>query len=156
MLIVLLTTFCVAVASALCPLVNLETYLALAGALALKLGVWPLSATAAAGQSAGKLCWYAVGRSSMQWAFIQRRMQTPRWQRQYATMKAQADKRSWAGMSLLFVSASVGLPPLAIMSAISGQLRFNRWWFCVTTFAGRTLRFAAVLGGVSWLAQLSQ
>lgn len=152
MLILILATFCVAVASALCPLVNLETYLALAGALALKLGVWPLSATAAAGQSAGKLCWYIVGRSSMQWGFIQRRMQSPRWHRQYATIKAQTDKRSWAGLSLLFVSASVGLPPLAIMSVLSGQLRFNLWGFCITTFVGRTLRFAVVLGGVSWLA----
>ncbi len=59
-------------------------------------------------------------------------------------------------MAILFVSASVGLPPLAIMAVIFGQLRFNRWWFCITTGAGRTLRFAAVLGGVSWLVQFSR
>ena len=153
MLTLLATTFCVAIVSALCPLVNLEAYIALAGALALKLGVWPLSAAAAAGQAAGKLCWYSVGRSSMQWGVMQRKMQTPRWQRQYAILKAQTVKRSWAGMAMLFASAIVGLPPLAIMAVISGQLHFNRWWFCVTTFAGRTLRFAALLGGVSWLTR---
>ncbi len=156
MLMLLLTTFCVAIVSALCPLVNLEAYIALTGAFALTIGVWPISAAAAAGQAAGKLGWYTVGRSSIHWPFIQRRMQTPRWQRQYATIKSHTDKRSWVGMALLFFSASVGLPPLAIMSVISGQLRFNRWWFCLTTFAGRTLRFAAVLGGVSWLAQFGR
>lgn len=153
MLALLATTVGVAIVSAIFPIVNLEAYMALAGALALKAGLWPISAAAAAGQTAGKLCWYTVGRSSMQWGVIQRRMQTPRWQRQYAMMRAQTDKRSWAGMAMLFASAIVGLPPLAIMAVISGQLHFNRWWFCVTTFAGRTLRFAVVLGGVAWLTR---
>ena len=155
-MLMLLTTFCVAIASALCPLVNIEAYIALTGGFAPTLGVWPIAAAAAAGQAAGKLGWYSVGRSSMQWGVIQRRMQAPRWQRHYATVKVHTDKRSWAGMAILFFSASVGLPPLAIMAVIFGQLRFNRWWFCITTFAGRTLRFAAVLGGVSWLIQFGR
>ncbi len=49
----LLTTFCVAIASALCPLVNIETYIALTGGFAPTLGVWPITAAAARGSGGG-------------------------------------------------------------------------------------------------------
>lgn len=153
MLMLLITTFGVAIVSALIPVINLETYIAVAAAITLKFGVWPISMAAAAGQAVGKLCWYTVGRSSINWKFVEKKMQTPKWKHQFAVVQAQADKRSWAGMAMLLLSATVGLPPLAIMAVIAGQLRFNRWWFYFTMFVGRTLRFAAVMGGMSWLAR---
>jgi membrane protein YqaA with SNARE-associated domain len=147
----LLATFGLAVASALLPLINIEAYIASIAALADSYGIWPLSLVAAAGQVVGKAVWYEVGRSSMSWPYIQKKMAAPKWQRQYDRVKARTDKQPWTGSALLFLSATVGFPPLAIMAVLAGQLRFHRLWFYLTTFVGRTLRFAAVLGGVSFL-----
>lgn len=148
----LLATFGVAVASALFPLINIEAYIAGVGALVSSFGIWPVSLVAAAGQALGKVVWYEVGRSSMHWPYIQKKMASPGWQRQYEKVKARTDKRPWTGIALLFLSATIGFPPLAIMAVLAGQLTFHRVWFYLTTFIGRTLRFAAVLGGVSLLA----
>jgi membrane protein DedA with SNARE-associated domain len=63
----LLTTFGVAVASALFPLINIEAYIAGVGALVETFGIWPVALVAGAGQAVGKILWYEVGRSSMNW-----------------------------------------------------------------------------------------
>jgi membrane protein YqaA with SNARE-associated domain len=148
---VLLATFGVAVASALFPLINIEAYIAGVAALGDTIGVWQLSCVAAAGQAVGKVFWYEIGRSSMNWSYIRKKMEAPRWQAQYTKWTERIDSRPWVGMALLFFSATLGFPPLAIMAVLAGQLRFNRFWFYVTTFVGRALRFAAVLGGVGLL-----
>ncbi len=147
----LLATFGVAVASALIPIINIEVYIAGIATLVDDYGVWPVSLVAAAGQAVGKAVWYEVGRTSMSWPYIQKKMAAPKWQRQYENVKVRTDNRPWLGSALLFVSATVGFPPLAIMAVVAGQLRFHRVWFYLTTFVGRTLRFVAVLGGVSLL-----
>ena len=82
-------------------------------------------------------------------------METPRWQQQYDKWTSRIDDRPWVGMALLFFSSTLGFPPLAIMAVLAGQLRFNRLWFYLTTFVGRALRFAAVLGGVDLLKDSS-
>jgi membrane protein YqaA with SNARE-associated domain len=149
----LLTTFAVAVASALFPLINIEAYLATVGALVDTYGIWTVSIVAALGQVIGKAFWYEVGRSSMNWAYIRNKMKTARWQQQYAKVKQRTDERPWVAISLLFFSATLGFPPLAVMAVLAGQLRFSRLWFYLTTFVGRILRFAAVLGGIEWLVR---
>lgn len=151
----LLSTFAVGVASALIPVINIEAYIAAIGAVGDSYGLWPVSLVAGAGQTLGKVCWYEAGRSSMRWPPIQKRMSSPSWQRQYDKVKRRTDEKPWVGVGLLFLSAVVGIPPLAIMAVLAGQLKFNRFWFFVTTFIGRALRFAAVLGGVSYLTDLS-
>jgi membrane protein YqaA with SNARE-associated domain len=148
----LVATFGVAISSAVLPLINIEAYIAGIGALVDNFGIWTVALIAAAGQTLGKIIWYEIGRSSLQWRYVQRRMERPRWRRQYERVKAQTHEREWAGIGLLFISASVGFPPLAVMAVLAGQLRFHRIWFYLTTFVGRTLRFAAVLGGVAWLS----
>jgi membrane protein YqaA with SNARE-associated domain len=148
---VLLATFGVAVASALFPLINIEAYIAGVSALGDSSGVWTLSVVAAAGQAIGKVFWYEIGRTSMNWRYIKKKMESPRWQLQYKRWTERIDDRPWVGMALLFFSATLGFPPLAIMAVLAGQLRFHRFWFYLTTFVGRALRFAAVLGGVGLL-----
>ena len=148
----LLATFGVAVASALFPLINIEAYIAGVAALVDRFGIWPVSVVAGLGQAVGKVLWYEVGRSSMNWSYIQKKMESPRWQQQYAKVKARTDDRPWFGMGLLFFSAAAGFPPLAIMAVLAGQLHFHRLWFYLTTFVGRTLRFAGVLGTVDLLS----
>lgn len=66
-------------------------------------------------------------------------------------VKLHTEKRPWVGAGLVFGSASVGLPPLVLMSVLVGQLHYNRAFFVIMTMVGRTLRFAVVLGGVTWL-----
>ena len=148
-----LGTFIFAIASALCPLMNMEMYLAIVSATVLGWGMWTVAAAAAAGQTVGKLVWYSMGTSSMRLGFVQKKMQTPRWQLQYRRIKVHHDNNRWSGFALLFCSATVGLPPLALMSVISGQLHFDRVMFCCVTFAGRVLRFAVIIGGMAWFAQ---
>ncbi len=148
----LLATFGVAVASALFPLINIEAYIAGVAALVSTFGIWPVSMVAAAGQAVGKVVWYEVGRSSMSWPYIQKKMASPGWQRQYERVERRTHDRPLVGVALLFLSATFGFPPLAVMAVVAGQLRFHRVWFYATTFVGRTLRFAAVLGGVSLIA----
>jgi membrane protein YqaA with SNARE-associated domain len=148
---VLLATFGVAVASALFPLINIEAYIAGVSALGDSLGIWQLSCVAAAGQAVGKVFWYEIGRTSMNWRYIRNKMESTRWQQQYAKVTDRIDNRPWVGMTLLFLSATLGIPPLAIMAVLAGQLHFHRFWFYLTTFVGRAIRFAAVLGGVGLL-----
>ena len=152
----MLTTFGVAMLSALCPLVNLELYMAGVGAFGAATGFWSVVLLAAAGQSLGKLFWYQVGCSSLRWGFIQRKTESPRWKNQFEKLKRQTDQRPWVGVGLVFASATAGLPPLAIMAVLTGQLHFSRVMFVATTFVGRTLRFAVVLGGVSWFSTALQ
>ena len=134
------------------PLINIEAYIAGVGALVDTYGIWPVAIVAGAGQAVGKILWYEVGRSSMNWSYIQKKMESPGWKRQYDKVKTRIDDRPWVGVALLFASALLGFPPLAIMAVFAGQLKFNPITFYVTVFVGRTLRFAAVLGGVEWLA----
>ena len=148
----LVTTFFVAVASALFPLINIEAYIAGVGALVDTYGVWPVAIVAGAGQAVGKILWYEVGRSSMNWSYIQKKMESPGWQKQYDKVKNRIDDRPWVGVALSFASALLGFPPLAIMAVFAGQLKFNPITFYATVFVGRTLRFAAVLGGVGWIS----
>jgi len=151
----LLATFGVAVASALFPLINIEAYIAGIGALVENYGIWTVSLVAAAGQAVGKIFWYELGRSSIHWSYVKKRMDSPGWQRQYHRVRQQSDARPGMGLVLLSLSAVVGFPPLAIMAVVAGQLEWHRFMFYATTFVGRALRFAAVLGGVAWLTSTS-
>ena len=150
-MILLLSTGFVAVISAICPVVNLELFVAGVGALDRTVNVWAVATAAALGQSVGKLFWYQIGASSVQWSFVERKMQSPRWRRCHAAMQSRIERRPYTGILLVFVSSTFGLPPLAIMAVLCGQLHFSRLTFVATTFVGRTLRFAAVLGGMAWI-----
>ena len=149
----LVTTFFVAILSALIPLVNIEAYLATVGALVDQFGLWPVSFVAALGQTVGKAIWYEIGRQSMHWSYIQKKIEQPKWQQQYARARERADSHVLGAATLVFLSATLGFPPMAVIAVVAGQLSFHRWVFYGTTVVGRTLRFAALLGGISLLAQ---
>jgi membrane protein YqaA with SNARE-associated domain len=146
------TTFFVAFVSALIPLVNIEAYLATVGALVDRFGLWPVAFVAALGQSIGKAIWYAVGRQSLKWAYIQKKIAQPKWQQHYERTRERAESHALGAAVLVFLSATLGFPPMAVVAVIAGQLRFHRWVFYSTTLIGRTIRFAALLGGISLLA----
>lgn len=145
----LLGTFGVSIASALLPLINIEAYL---GAVAAgRVGaVWPLATVAALGQMIGKVGYYFLGRSSLEWDWVRRRADTPKFRARLATWQRRIGDRPLLGGLVIFASATVGLPPLAIVSVIAGSLRLSLPVFFVVGFVGRVLRFASILGAVGW------
>ena len=75
------------------------------------------------------------------------------WQQQYSRARNRAESHVLGASSLVFLSATLGFPPMAVIAVVAGQLSFHRWVFYATTLVGRTLRFAALLGGISFLTQ---
>lgn len=144
----------IAFASALIPVINIETYLGLRAALTDGGDLWLLGFAAAAGQMVGKSIWYYLGASSLRWAWIRRKIEAPKQQARLKKWQARTHERPVLTGALVFISALTGLPPFAILSVLAGQLRMNLALFLVLGLAGRWLRFAAVLGGVEWLLRL--
>jgi membrane protein YqaA with SNARE-associated domain len=147
----LASTFGICFVSALIPLVNAEAYIGGVGILSDRAGVWAVSAAAALGQTAGKVIWYYLGRSSLNWGWVRRRTESSRWQARFATWQRRTRGSPWLVSGLVFVSAVVGLPPLAILSVLAGQLALPLPFFVAACATGRLLRFAAVLGGIGFL-----
>ncbi len=147
----LFTLIVLGFASALIPLVNIEAYLAVLAAVSGLGSVWALALMSALGQMCGKLLWYRIGASSLGWAWVRRKVEKPRAQARLELWRARTHQRPVATGALVFVSALTGLPPFAVLSVLAGQLRMSLSLFLTLGFAGRWLRFAALLAGTSWL-----
>ncbi len=143
--------FLVAIASALVPLINIEAYLGVRAAVASIGSIWLLGLVAASGQMIGKVAWYYLGASSLHWGWIRRKVEQPKNAARLETWRARTHQRPLVAGALLFVSASVGFPPFAIVSVLAGQLRMSLTLFLVLGLLGRWLRFVAVLGGAQWM-----
>lgn len=150
----LFVTLGVGVVSSVFPLVNMEIYIGGVAAMVGDFNIWLVALAGGIGQSVGKVPWYEVSRSSMNWGFVRRRMERPGWQLRYTKVRQRTHDRPLLAASLLFSSALVALPPLAITAVLAGQLEFNRALFHATIIVGRSLQFAALLGGVAWLTHL--
>jgi len=149
----LVSLLVIAFVSALVPLVNIEAYLGLRAAVAEVDDVWLLGFVAAAGQMLGKVLWYYVGASSLEWRWIKRRVDRPKAQERLTRWRTRTDERPVLAGALVFASALSGLPPFAILAVLAGQLRMSLALFLVLGLMGRWLRFVAVLGGVGWLSR---
>jgi membrane protein YqaA with SNARE-associated domain len=150
-----LALFGVSVASALVPLINIEVYLVGLAAVRDSTGVWFLATVAGLGQMVGKVVWYYVGANSLRWRWVARRVDTPKGRATLEKWQQRTHDRPVIGASLLFASAAGGFPPFAIVAVLAGQLRMNLVLFLVVGGVGRTLRFAAFLGGAGWLTELT-
>lgn len=147
----LLTLLLLGFTSALVPVINIEAYLALLAAVSDVGSVWVLALTAAVGQMFGKLLWYRIGASSLGWGWVRRKVEKPKARARLELWRARTHQRPVVAGALVFVSAVTGLPPFAVLSVVAGQLRMNLTLFLGIGLLGRWVRFAAVLGGVSWL-----
>lgn len=143
----------VGVLSALVPLVNIEAYLGVRGSVEDTGSVWLLALGAAAGQMLGKLVWYYLGASSLSWGWVRRRVDTPKAQSRLRRWRERTRERPVAAGGLVLASAVGGIPPLAILAVLAGQLRMRVWLFLTLGLLGRWLRFIAVLGGAEWLGR---
>lgn len=144
----------VAFASALLPLINIEAYLIGFGAVRGDDNVWLMAAIGGVGQMLGKLVWYYLGASALRWDWVRRRMEKPKAAEQLRRWQARTAERPLLSVALLFLSAVLGFPPFAIVAVLAGQLRMNLVLFLLAGLVGRTLRFAAFLGGAVWLTEL--
>lgn len=145
----LLSTFAYCILSALLPVFNTEVALtALAATESPPL--WPLAVVAAAGQMVGKVVYYLVGKSSLEWRWIKARTDTPRFQAGLARWRGHLEDRPWVAAAFVFLSASVGLPPFAVVAVLAGTLRMSLPTFVVVGFAGRVLRFGSILGAAEF------
>lgn len=149
----LVSLLAIAFASALVPLINIEAYLGLRAAVAEVDGVWLLGLVAAFGQMVGKVIWYYIGASSLEWGWVRRKVEQPKAQARLVKWRSRTEERPAAASGLVFVSALTGFPPFAILAVLAGQLKMNLTLFFVIGLAGRWLRFAALLGGVAWLGR---
>ena len=150
----LAVTFGMGVLTAVFPLINMEAYILGVGALADDINIWLVATVAGIGQAVGKIPWYEVSRSSMEWRYVRRKMENPDWRRRYDQVRTLTERKPWLGLTLVFTSALVAVPPLAITAVLAGQLRFPRLAFHAAIVVGRTLQFAALLGGVAWVTHL--
>lgn len=139
-----------AIASALVPVLNIEIYLS-ALAAAEPVDVWLLALAAAAGQMIGKVVYYVLGRSSLDWAWVRRKTDKPKFQAALARWQTRVEGRPWFAAGCVLLSASVGIPPFAIVSVLAGTLRMSFTMFVVVGLVGRVLRFASILGAAAWL-----
>lgn len=148
--------------SALIPIVNAEVYLLAAIAIAASAHEgWAIVAALTVGQILGKIVIFYLARwgksiGERTWSSLRRppkvRTRESRWSHSPVVQRVQAwSKRGLAMMDnplgaagILLVSASFGIPPLAITTAVAGAQRTPLWIFVVCTTAGRLIRFGAM------------
>lgn len=145
----------VSIASALIPLINVEVYLVGLAAVSSNDQVWLLAAVGGVGQMLGKLVWYYLGANSLRWGWVRRRVEKPKAQAKLELWQRRTHDRPVVGALMVLASGATGFPPFAIVSVLAGQLRMNLWLFLGVGLVGRTLRFAAFLGGADWLSDLA-
>jgi membrane protein YqaA with SNARE-associated domain len=150
-MILWLTTFAFSVASALLPFLPMEAYILGAGAAsagvptAISLGV-----AAGAGATIGKIIWYEAARRGIDSRWAQKKLSNPKIKGGYEKWVARMQGRPWYSASIMFIAASVGIPPLLVMAAVGGLLKMPMWVFIPTVFLGRTVRFTTLFLGVDF------
>lgn len=134
----------VGVGSALLPIVNAEAYALLAG---IRMELAPaivVVVALSAGQTLGKLVLFQVARrgSGRVHALLSRRGEgrAARWKDRVCGLMA----RRRTGLPTVLASATVGLPPLALVSLAAGVSAQRRWEFGALCLIGRSARFAAI------------
>lgn len=135
LLLAWLGTYGYCVASGFLPFLPAEVYLLSASALAPPSFAVPLVVAATLGQMTAKSAMFAAGRGLV-------KVKGARFQKWLADAEAWARNRKKVGSALIFLSASVGLPPFYIVSVAAGTLRVGWAPFLVFGFLGRMVRFA--------------
>lgn len=141
----------VAFVSALLPVVNIETYVAAVSAGGVGGNLWVLCALVAVAQMAGKLVWFYAGAHAMEVGWVRRKMSTPRRSAQLQRWQVRVGGRPAIASATVFAAGAVGLPPLAVVSVLAGQLRVPLALFLLAGTAGRFMRFAALAHGATLL-----
>jgi membrane protein YqaA with SNARE-associated domain len=144
-------TFVVALVSAVVPFVYIEVYL-LAAVVLVPDGyaTWPLGIVAAFGQMVGKSALYWSARGVTSTRVLARDGQAPRsrWRHRMAAVNPLAVNGS------TFASALLGFPPLILVAPAAGAAAIAFWPFAIAGFAGRALRFTALVLAAAGVGRL--
>jgi membrane protein YqaA with SNARE-associated domain len=139
-------------ASALLPFVNAEALAA--GTSRAHRDVMPVLIVAlAAGQTFGKLALFEVARrgaSRLAGRTHRRPVRLQRFSRTAARHMVGLQVAS-SRLPVVAISALTGLPPLAAVAIAAGSTHTNRTGFAAACFAGRTLRFALIAYGLTFI-----
>lgn len=134
----------IGVASALLPIVNAEAYALLAAARTHGLASVAVVLALAVGQTIGKLILFQTARrgSGRLHTRLCRRGdgRAARWHDRVCGLMA----RRRTGLPTVLASATVGLPPLVLVSLVAGASAQRRWHFGTVCLVGRAVRFAAL------------
>ena len=132
-----LGTFALCVAGAIIPFINTETYLLVVSAASPRAFMAPLVVAATFGQMTGKVAMFYAGRGVLH-------MRGERLRRGLTAMRARLESRPRAAKLVLFSSATVGIPPLYVMSVACGAIGMGIVPFVVIGTVGRLIHFAVV------------
>ncbi|HQR26058.1 MAG TPA: hypothetical protein PLP61_03365 [Nocardioides sp.] len=108
----------------------------------------------AGGQTVGKTVIFGAARRGVgrcRLVHVGRPPRGPRWVRRVNATLLRCLSHRVAGPATVAVSATVGLPPLALVSAAAGASTLRWSVFASGCFVGRLVRFGAVAGGVAVL-----
>jgi membrane protein YqaA with SNARE-associated domain len=130
--------------SALLPIVSAEAYALLAAARTHRVEAVAVVVALAVGQTIGKLVLFQAARrgSGRLHARLCRRGEGrgARWHDRVCGLMT----RRRTGLPTVLASATVGLPPLALVSLVAGASAQRRWEFGTVCLLGRAARFAAL------------
>lgn len=132
-----LTTFAVCVVGSFIPLINTEVYLLSVSALSPAEFMGPLVVAATVGQMAGKVAMFYGGRGIG-------RMRSARVRLHVSRMRRRLQRRPNVARFTLFSSATLGLPPLYVVSIACGTIGMGILSFVLIGSVGRLIHFAIV------------
>lgn len=135
--------------SAVVPIFNVEVYLVALATQIPKSAALPVAIAAGAGQAMGKVLWYHGTAKSLELPWMKRRMESERWKRSFDRWEQRIEERPRMATAFMLSSALVGFPPLLVMGAIAGALKFRMSMYVSTIFIGRTLQSWAILAGLT-------
>jgi membrane protein YqaA with SNARE-associated domain len=148
-----LTALAAGIASALVPVINAEALLVAAAVAGPD--SWAFAAlvavSMAVGQTLGKVILFEAARRRLARPLGGKRAERPPrsgWQRRALDLLG----NRWSAVGVVLLSASVGLPPLALVSIAAGSLQMRRTDFVVCCLAGRVVRFSLIACSIT-LAQ---
>ena len=141
-----LLTLAFGAVSSVIPVFNMEAYILVVLSQS-RIDIWPLAFIGSLGQNVGKLVWYYACRGAIKMSWMEAKLSSPRRQQQFLKWSEVVRGRPLVGGGLSFISAAIGFPPFFAMAMIAGSLRIPMALFFLTGLIGRTLFFAAILGG---------
>lgn len=133
-----MTTFVGCLVGSFVPLVNTELVVLAAATAVPPVFLLPLVLLAASTQMGAKSVLYLAGGGML-------RLPVSRWTRRLHDAAQAGSRYQTGGGVLLFTSAFSGLPPFYLTSIASGAVRLPFARFLAIGFAGRLLRFAALV-----------
>lgn len=134
------SAFVASVVSGFIPFVNAEVVVAGAAVAAPPGYMIPVIVVCSVGQMLAKVALYA----GMRW--LPERLPAKATQR-LDRASEKVKKLEQAGLTLVLVSAVVGLPPFYLISLAAGAMKLNLTGFIVTGTVGRGVRFAIIAYG---------